>query len=106
MSNMKITVLGAGLVGFPMALDLSKDENFSVTICDIRKERLDWINKKYGIKTIQADLSDADTVRKIVRNTDFVVSAVPGFLGLSDSQADNRRRKECRRYSFLPGRPI
>ena len=43
----RITVLGAGLVGFPIALDLSKDEKLEVTIHDIRKERLDWIREKH-----------------------------------------------------------
>jgi saccharopine dehydrogenase-like NADP-dependent oxidoreductase len=84
MTNSKqtnITVLGAGLVGFPIALDLSKDENFSVTLCDIRKDRLDWIKQHHELNTLQADLSDASAVRNIVREADLVVSAVPGYLG-------------------------
>ena len=46
MTKTNITVLGAGLVGFPIALDLSKDETLEITIHDIRKDRLDWIITK------------------------------------------------------------
>lgn len=81
MTKINISVLGAGLVGFPIALDLSKDENFSVTLCDIRKDRLEELTNKYGLNTLQADLSDEKTVREIARKSDLVVSAVPGYLG-------------------------
>ena len=37
---MNIIILGAGLVGGPMAIDLSKDERFQVTVADINKDAL------------------------------------------------------------------
>ncbi len=101
-NKLQITVLGAGLVGFPMALDLSKDEQFDVTLCDIRKDRLDYINKKHGIKTIQADLSDAATIRRIVSNADFVVSAVPGFLGFQTLKIIIEEGKNVVDIAFFP----
>ena len=101
-NKLQITVLGAGLVGFPMALDLSKDEQFEVTLCDIRKDRLDYINKKHGIKTIQADLSDAATIRRIVSNADFVVSAVPGFLGFQTLKIIIEEGKNVVDIAFFP----
>lgn len=81
MKKHKISVLGAGLVGFPIALDLSNDNDFDITLYDIRKERTGLITEKYGLKTEQADLSDEKTVREIARKSDLVVSAVPGYLG-------------------------
>lgn len=81
MKKNKISVLGAGLVGFPIALDLSNDNDFDITLYDIRKERTGLITEKYGLKTEQADLSDEKTVREIARKSDLVVSAVPGYLG-------------------------
>jgi len=82
MTKTNITVLGAGLVGFPIALDLSKDENLKVTIHDIRKERLNWIHDNHPeISTLQTDLSDAEAVRDAVRGADLVMNAVPGHLG-------------------------
>jgi saccharopine dehydrogenase-like NADP-dependent oxidoreductase len=101
-NKLQISVLGAGLVGFPMALDLSKDEQFDVTLCDIRKERLDHIHEKYGIKTVLADLSDAATVRKLVGNADFVVSAVPGFLGFQTLKIIIEEGKNVVDIAFFP----
>jgi lysine 6-dehydrogenase len=98
----KITVLGAGLVGFPIALDLSKDENFEVTLSDIRKERLEEITKKYGLNTINADLSDAEAVKKIIRNADFVVSAVPGYLGFQTLKLIIEESKNVVDIAFFP----
>jgi len=100
--QLNITVLGAGLVGFPIALDLSKDGNFSVTICDIRKDRLDWIEEHHGIKTFLADLSDASAVRDIVRKADFVVSAVPGHLGFQTLKLIIEEGKNAVDIAFFP----
>ncbi|NTV84399.1 MAG: Gfo/Idh/MocA family oxidoreductase, partial [Bacteroidales bacterium] len=97
-----ISILGAGLVGFPIALDLSKDENFSVTLCDIREERLDQIREKYGLNTIQADLSDASAVRKIIRDADLVVSAVPGYLGFQTLKLIIEEGKNVIDIAFFP----
>ena len=38
---MKVIVLGAGLVGAPMALDLAKDSEFEVTVADISRKNLE-----------------------------------------------------------------
>ena len=101
-NKLQITVLGAGLVGFPMALDLSKDLEYDVTLCDIRKDRLDSIHEKYGIKTIQADLSDAATIRHLVSNADFVVSAVPGFMGFQTLKIIIEEGKNVVDIAFFP----
>ena len=37
---MKIVVLGAGLVGAPMAIDLNQEEQFAVTVVDYNREAL------------------------------------------------------------------
>lgn len=34
---MKIIILGAGLIGKPMAIDLAKDKNNQVTVADINE---------------------------------------------------------------------
>jgi len=76
-----IAILGAGLVGYPIALDLQKEKDFSVTLCDIRQDRLKEIEKKTGLNCRQADLSDEAVVKDLIKNADLVVSAVPGHLG-------------------------
>jgi len=100
--QIEIVVLGAGLVGFPIALDLSKDENFAVTLCDIRKDRLDWIKQHHGLKILQADLSDATAVRNIVRKADFIVSAVPGYLGFQTLKLIIEEGKNVVDIAFFP----
>lgn len=98
----RITVLGAGLVGFPIALDLSKDDRFSVTVCDVRKDRLEWISANHRLKTVQADLSSEATVKALTRDADFVVSAVPGYLGYQTLKAIIEEGKNAVDIAFFP----
>jgi len=76
----KIIILGAGLVGKPIALDLANDSDFIVTVADINRSKLRAIKQK-GIQKIQADLSSSRELRSLVNDFDFVVNAVPGFMG-------------------------
>jgi lysine 6-dehydrogenase len=78
---MKVSVLGAGLVGTPMAMDLASDPTFEVSVADLRKEPLDRLRAVAGVATHQADVSNASTLRELVRDADIVLSAVPGFMG-------------------------
>jgi len=78
---MEIIILGAGLVGGPMAIDLAGDPNFQVTVVDISLEPLSRLSASYPIKTIQKDLSSEEEVTNLVSGYDFVINAVPGFMG-------------------------
>ena len=78
---MKILVLGAGLVGGPMAIDLARNGEFEVTSTDYSSEALSRLTDIDGIKTVQADLDDVETLKSLVRDHDLVISAVPGFMG-------------------------
>jgi len=78
---MEVIILGGGLVGRPMAIDLTRDPEFSVTVADINEERLSKLSANYPIKTIQKDLSSGEDVLKLVSAYDFVINAVPGFMG-------------------------
>lgn len=84
---MKVIILGCGLVGGPMALDLAKESRFEVTVADINQSALDRIRKGNKIETLQADLSDPEKVGAIVSKFDFVVNAVPGFMGYQTLKA-------------------
>ena len=70
----QIVVLGAGMVGRAMAIDLAKD--FQVTSADISRENLDLL-LPFGIHTIQADLSDAAAIQELIAAADLVIGAVP-----------------------------
>ena len=84
---MRIIVLGCGLVGGPMAVDLSKETYFNVTVADINRDTLDKIEKEHGISTIQADLSDPGRISELVKDYDMVLNAVPGFMGFRTLKA-------------------
>ena len=103
MANKKISVLGAGLVGFPIALDLSRDPNLEVTIYDIRKDRMDWIKGNHSqIHPVQMDLSDANAVRQAIRDAGIVVSAVPGYLGFQTLKIIIEEEKNVVDIAFFP----
>ena len=75
-----IIVLGAGMVGSAMAADLSKKH--SVTLADLSLERLDYVkNKHQSINILQLDVCDKTHLQSALAAFDFVVCAVPGFLG-------------------------
>ncbi len=84
---MKIIVLGAGLVGGPMAIDLAKDPRFEVTLSDRNPVSLAEPGAKFPIKTLQQDLSDPAGIRELVKNYDMVVNALPGFMGFKTFKA-------------------
>jgi saccharopine dehydrogenase-like NADP-dependent oxidoreductase len=78
---MKITVLGAGLVGTPMALDLAKESAFDVLVADVRQEPLDALAERGRLRTKRVDLSQPAELRALAADADIVLSAVPGFMG-------------------------
>jgi saccharopine dehydrogenase-like NADP-dependent oxidoreductase len=78
---MKIVVLGAGMVGSAIAKDLALDSEFSVAAADMDRRHLARLEAEAPVKGIQADLRDEKTVAAIVSDQDFVISAVPGFMG-------------------------
>jgi len=89
---MKVIVLGAGLVGGPMAIDLSKDPAFEVTVADINPGALEALVKRQqgvsrGMTTVVADLADPGRVATLVAGHDMVINAVPGFMGFRTLQA-------------------
>lgn len=81
----KVVVLGSGLVGNPIALDLAAD--FEVTAVDINPFSLNKLEKQAGIKTILADLSDQETIISVLAGADYAVNAVPGHLGFKALEA-------------------
>ena len=75
----KIVVLGAGLVGKAIAIDMAT--NYEVTAVDIDEESLQSLTGQKNISVKRADLSDRDILERIIRDFDLVISAVPGSMG-------------------------
>lgn len=103
---MKTIILGAGLVGGPMAIDLAKDPKFEVTLVDYRQTVLDKIDKQYGIKLISKDLSNPADVTKLVGDYDIVINAVPGFMGFQTLRAIIEAGKNVIDIAFFPEDPF
>lgn len=99
----KIVVLGAGLVGKAMAIDLSK--NFDVTAVDLHESALKSL-EYVGIKTRQLDFTDLTLLASTVKPFDIVVGAVPGFLGLQTVRTVIEARKNIVDISFFPEDPF
>ncbi|MEI6122149.1 MAG: saccharopine dehydrogenase C-terminal domain-containing protein [Bacteroidota bacterium] len=102
---MKVIVLGAGLVGGPMAIDLAKDGKFEVAIADISNKSFARLNK-FGITTIMQDLSNPQTVKKLVAGYDMVINAVPGFMGFQTLKAIIEAKKNTVDIAFFPEDPF
>ncbi len=99
----KVIVLGAGLVGKEMAIDLS--EKFDVTSVDINEDALDRIAKQ-GIKTLRLDFTNEERLKSVVAEADLVVGAVPGFLGFETVKRVIEAGKDMVDISFFPEDPF
>lgn len=97
---MKIAVLGAGMVGRTMAIDLSK--NFETSSFDISQANLDLLSEYPAIKTKQADLSKFGDYSSLLNGFDMVVCAVPGFMGYKALEAIIHAGKNVVDISFFP----
>ncbi|MBE9492207.1 MAG: saccharopine dehydrogenase NADP-binding domain-containing protein, partial [Bacteroidetes bacterium] len=100
--NKNIVVLGGGLVGGPIALDLSRDKELSVTVIDKDINALDKIRRFPDIQTQQIKLSESKIVKDVVQEYDLVVSAVPGFLGFQTLKAVIEAGKDVVDIAFFP----
>ncbi len=103
---MKIIVLGAGLVGGPMAIDLAKEDQFDVTVADIDRTALDNLATRAAITPLEADLSQPEKVTELVSNYDFVVDAVPGFMGFQTLKAIIEAGRNVVDIAFFPEDPF
>ncbi|HSG29240.1 MAG TPA: saccharopine dehydrogenase C-terminal domain-containing protein [Candidatus Krumholzibacterium sp.] len=103
---MKVIILGAGLVGGPMALDLASEGRFEVTVADRDEDALSRIRGRSGIGTVTADLSPPGTVRALVSDFDMVISAVPGFMGFDTLREVIEAGRDVIDIAFFPEDPF
>lgn len=104
MTKSKIIVLGAGLVGKAIAIDLSKDHE--VTSVDMNEDALHDLGANYKIDTIKTDISDYKRTKKVIKNFDLVIGAVPGFMGFNTLKAVIEAGKNIVDISFFPEDPF
>ena len=98
---MQIAILGAGMVGRAMAVDLAA--KYNVTSFDVSSHALQLLTQKNNnIKTIKADLSDYSNYDLMLKGFEFVISAVPGFMGYRTLEAIINAKKSVVDISFFP----
>jgi len=98
---MQIAILGAGMVGRAMAIDLAS--HYSVTSFDVSSASLEILSQKNkSVKTVKADLSDYENYKSLLTDFDFVISAVPGFMGYKTLEAIIKTQKNVADISFFP----
>lgn len=98
--KMKIAILGAGMVGRAIAVDLA--EEHEVTSIDVNNLNLSTVKEKNSnIQTIQKDLKDFYNYGKMLEPFDIVVTAVPGFMGFDTLKAVINAGKNVVDISFF-----
>ena len=98
---MQIAILGAGMVGRAMAIDLAA--KYSVTSFDVSDNALQLLTQRdNSIKTVKADLSNYSNFNSMLADFDFVISAVPGFMGYKTLEAIINAKKNVVDISFFP----
>ena len=98
---MTIAVLGAGMVGRAIALDLADD--YIVTSFDFSETNLDELKRRdASIKTVLANLSLFEEYKNWLEPFDLVVTAVPGFMGYKTLEAVIDAGKNTVDISFFP----
>lgn len=99
MSN--VAVLGGGIVGSAMAIDLAK--NHAVTVLDRSREALQKLTARNNhIRTGVIDVTDNNALQRALAPFDLVICAVPGFLGFRTLQTIINAGKNVIDISFFP----
>ena len=99
MSN--IIVLGAGMVGSAMAIDLSKSHN--VTLTDLSQKVLDKVKQKSSsLNFKQLDATNKEELQNTITPFDLVICAVPGFLGYETLKSIIEAEMNVVDISFFP----
>jgi saccharopine dehydrogenase-like NADP-dependent oxidoreductase len=89
-----------------MAIDLAKDKRFHVLVADRDERSIEALRTGYGIPGERMDVSLENAVRRVVAKADFVISAVPGFLGYRTLEAVLDSGKNVVDIAFFPEDPF
>lgn len=75
-----VVVLGAGMVGSAIAIDMAKKHQ--VTLTDFNEQALKKTKKKCEyLSTLKLDVTNKPLLQSTIKPVDLVICAVPGFLG-------------------------
>jgi len=103
---MRITVLGAGLVGSAIIKDLAQETDFSITAIDINKKVLNKLEREAPIRIVEANLGEEEAIPGLVADADLVICAVPGFMGFATLRQIIAAGKDVVDISFFAEDPF
>lgn len=104
--KMNTIILGVGLVGKAIALDLAVDRRFRVSAVDLKPEPLEEL-KARGLSSVwQKDLSNLEELKHLLPPYDLVINAVPGTLGFSILKTCLAEGKNVVDITFSPENPL
>lgn len=96
-----IIVIGAGMVGSAMAIDMSK--NHKVTLTDVNPKVLEKIkSKNNALQMLVLDVTKKKEFQQAISPFDLVICAVPGFLGFETLKSIIEAKKNVIDISFFP----
>lgn len=99
MSN--VIVLGAGMVGSAMAIDMAKKHE--VTVSDFSQKALENAkNKCSDLSTLKLDVTRKEELQRTIKQYDLVINAVPGFLGYETLRSIIEAGKNVVDIAFFP----
>lgn len=101
---MKIIVLGAGLVGRAIALDLANEKEFRISVADKDETRLEELTAR-GLTTTRTDLSLPENLKQVISDQDLVLNALPGWLGFRTLRTSLEAGKNVVDIAFFPEDP-
>ena len=97
----KVIVLGGGMVGSAMAIDMAKKHH--VLLTDINSEPLKKAKEKcHSLNILELDVNEEETLKETIQNFDLVISAVPGFLGFKTLKNIIEAKMNVVDISFFP----
>src|SRR5688572_16646933 len=84
----RVLVLGAGMVGSAIAMDLAAPAGeFRVTVADRDAAALERLAGRFAVQTHCADMGDPVAVTALARGFDIVIGAMPSRMGLQTLRA-------------------
>ncbi len=96
----KVVVLGCGMVGSAIAIDLARKHE--VTVTDVNASAFDKLDGKSQITKTILDVTDTLALIEFLQDFDLVVCAVPGFLGYETLKTILTAGKDVVDISFFP----
>jgi saccharopine dehydrogenase-like NADP-dependent oxidoreductase len=96
----KISILGGGLAGSAIAVELNKQ--YEVKVIDLEESVLAHLKRCFGIEGYQADALDRKKLEQFIADSDLVIGTLPGAIGFEVMRRVIDAGKNIVDISFFP----